>query len=97
MPTIARFHGIAVFFPTRDHNPPHFHASYAGQVVRIVIATLEIQNGSLPKAHLRILLEWASHYQDQLQDRWETVRRGEVPDPIPADWNAPSVPQSYGA
>ena len=36
MPTIARLHGIAVFLPTRDHNPPHFHASYAGQVVRIV-------------------------------------------------------------
>ena len=79
MPTIARIRGIVVYLPLDDHNPPHFHAQYAGHSVRIHIRTLRVLDGSFPPARLRILLEWAERYQNQIQDRWDAARRGESP------------------
>ena len=28
MPEISRFYGIAITMNFREHNPPHFHATY---------------------------------------------------------------------
>lgn len=28
MPVVSRFFGIVISLNYRDHNPPHFHASY---------------------------------------------------------------------
>ena len=30
MPIISRFYGIIIAMYFNDHNPPHFHAKYAG-------------------------------------------------------------------
>ncbi len=32
MPRISAFYGIVVWLYWNDHQPPHFHAGYAGQV-----------------------------------------------------------------
>ncbi|MBT8165522.1 MAG: DUF4160 domain-containing protein [Acidimicrobiia bacterium] len=34
MPRIASFYGITITMYFGDHNPPHFHAMYAGQRAR---------------------------------------------------------------
>lgn len=33
MPEVSRFYGIVIKMFFDDHNPPHFHAQYAGQKI----------------------------------------------------------------
>jgi len=33
MPEISRFYGIAITMNYREHNPPHFHATYQEQLL----------------------------------------------------------------
>ncbi len=40
MPEICRFFGIVIKMYWEDHNPPHFHAFYAGEQALIDIVTL---------------------------------------------------------
>jgi hypothetical protein len=42
MPEISRFFGIVIKMFFDDHNPPHFHAEYGGDVALIDIRTLAI-------------------------------------------------------
>jgi len=57
MPEISRFYGIiiAVFFD--DHNPPYFHARYAGEKVVIEIESLRILEGNFPPRALELVIE----------------------------------------
>ena len=48
MPEISRFLGIVIAMYYRDHNPPHFHATYGKYEVRVRIDTGEIISGNLP-------------------------------------------------
>jgi len=50
--------------------PPHFHAKYNEYEVLIVIETLEIYAGSLPKKQLNSVLEWAAVNKTFLQEKW---------------------------
>ena len=51
MPEISRFYGIIIAMFFDDHDPPHFHARYAGKKVAIEIESLRILEGSLPPEH----------------------------------------------
>jgi hypothetical protein len=59
-----------------EHNPPHFHASYAGREAAISIDTLEIQFGDLPKRARVLAVEWASLHRAELQANWDLARAG---------------------
>lgn len=37
MPTISYFREIKIFVNWREHRPPHFHATYGGEEVLILI------------------------------------------------------------
>ncbi len=37
MPEISRFFGIVIAMYYRDHQPPHFHARYGGDVVEVAL------------------------------------------------------------
>lgn len=41
MPEISRFFGIVIKMFFDDHNPPHFHAEYGGDLVLIDISNTE--------------------------------------------------------
>ena len=45
MPEISRFYGIVVRLFYGDHAPPHFHAEYAGEQVKIGIRDLNVLRG----------------------------------------------------
>lgn len=45
MPEISLFGGIRIMMFYSDHNPPHFHAEYAGHK-----ALVDIQHGYVSKA-----------------------------------------------
>lgn len=50
MPTISQFFGIVIQMFWREHAPPHFHALYGEHEATIDIRTLDVLNGSLPRA-----------------------------------------------
>ena len=71
MPTICMFRGIKVYINWREHQPPHFHATYGGNEVTILIKELEVLSGSLPHKQLKMLLGWAAFHQEELMENWE--------------------------
>lgn len=70
MPTISMFRGIKVYINWRDHQPPHFHATYGGQEVIVLIRDLEVMEGSIPSKQLKMLLGWAAFHQEELLENW---------------------------
>ncbi len=82
MPRISHFFGITVTMYFNDHEPAHFHASYAGEEVRVGISDLQPLSGSVPRRAWALLLEWAALYRLQLRDNWERARVGEPLRPI---------------
>ena len=55
MPRISEFFGVVIAMYFSDHNPPHFHAEYAGDEAEFSINTLEILEGQLPRRARRSL------------------------------------------
>lgn len=82
MPTISTFRGIKVYMNWREHQPPHFHATYGGDEVSVSIRDLEVIDGSLPHKQLKILLGWAALRQDELMDNWELAEKKQELFPI---------------
>jgi hypothetical protein len=54
VPRISEFFGIVVTMYYNDHAPPHFHARYAEHEVTIVIESLEVLDGALPRRALAL-------------------------------------------
>ena len=75
MPTISIFYGIVVQMFWDDHNPPHFHAFYAGYAVQINIQTFEIIKGKMPKRALSLILEWTSDHRMELLEDWKLCQK----------------------
>jgi hypothetical protein len=72
MPVIARFFGIIVkmYFSQSEHGIPHFHAIYGEYNGVFRIDTLELIEGDLPERAQKLVREWASLYQIELQRIW---------------------------
>lgn len=86
MPELCRFYGVLIKMYFDDHNPPHFHAVYAGEEALIEIGTLAIISGSLPSRALGLVVEWASQHRPELQEAWDRAKNLEAPgkiDPLP--------------
>ena len=86
MPEISRFYGIVIRMYFEDHNPPHFHAHYAGREARVDIRSLAVISGSLPPRATGMVAEWAALHQGELLELWERARNLEplhTIDPLP--------------
>ncbi len=73
MPTISRFSGIIITIHYDDHAPPHFHARCGEHEALIMISTLEVLEGDLPRNKLTIVLEWAKIHHDGLMEEWNNA------------------------
>ena len=62
-----------------DHPPPHFHAVYGEHNALISIESLEIIEGDLPKRAQKLVIEWASLYQEDLIEIWESQEFRKLP------------------
>ncbi len=82
MPEICRFFGIVIRMFYNDHQPPHFHAEYAGSEALLIIESLEIYRGELPRRALALVLEWAALHRDELRNAWQMAQGGRTPQPI---------------
>jgi hypothetical protein len=67
MPRISTFYGIVATMYHSDHAPPHFHARYGEHEAQIVIETGEPLAGYLPIRALRLIREWTSLHEAELQ------------------------------
>lgn len=81
MPVIARFYGILIkmYFSQSEHGVPHFHAMYGEYNGVFSIETLEMIVGDLPKRSQRLIKEWASQYQNDLLQMWQTNEFRKLP------------------
>ena len=82
MPTICMFRGIKIYINWREHQPPHFHATYAGQEVLVSIQELEAIEGELPNKQQKMLLGWAALHQDELLENWNLAQQQQELFPI---------------
>lgn len=74
MPEISRFYGIVIKIYFDDHQPPHFHAEYAGSQALVSIDTLAVIAGSLPPRARGLVTEWASLHRDELKADWQNAK-----------------------
>jgi Domain of unknown function (DUF4160) len=79
MPEIARFYGIVIKVFFGDHPPPHFHAIYGKYNALVSIESLEIIEGDLPSRAQKLVLEWATLYQQDLFQMWNTQEFRKLP------------------
>ena len=82
MPEISRFYGIIIAMFFDDHNPPHFHARYAGEKVTIEIESLRIIEGQISPWALGLIIEWAAQHKEELLNNWELAKNNQTPNKI---------------
>jgi hypothetical protein len=70
MPVISRFYGIVIMIFFKDHNPPHFHAKYEGQIGIFNIRTHRMMAGRLPPNALRLVRKWLKLHERELLEDW---------------------------
>lgn len=79
MPEVARFYGIVIKVFFGDHPPPHFHAIYGEYNALVSIESLGIIEGDLPGRAQKLVLEWATLYQQDLLQMWNTQEFRKLP------------------
>ncbi|MCW6038492.1 DUF4160 domain-containing protein [Spirulina subsalsa FACHB-351] len=79
MPEITRFYGIIIKMFFGDHAPPHFHAVYGEYNALISIESLEMIEGDLPSRAEKMVLEWATLYQQDLLNIWNSQKFVKLP------------------
>jgi hypothetical protein len=79
MPVIARFYGIIIKMYFREHGVPHFHAIYGEYNGVFEVETLEMIEGDLPPRAQRLVREWGSRYQADVQEMWNTQKFRQLP------------------
>jgi len=77
VPEVSRFFGIVIFLNYNDHQPPHFHARYAGDTVVVGITSLTVLAGSMKARALGLVLEWAARHKAEILEDWDRARRGQ--------------------
>ena len=79
MPEVSRFFGTSIRMYFDDHNPPHFHAIYAGAEAEVGIDPITLLRGRFPRRALGMVMEWAAVHQQELLDNWELLRHDQPP------------------
>jgi len=70
MPKLSQFHGIIISMNFSDHPPPHFHVKHGEHQACVSIATGRISTGTLPDRAFRLVHEWWSLHQAELEANW---------------------------
>jgi len=73
VPEISRFLGIVIGMFYRDHQPPHFHASYGDYEITVGIED-GIVTGKFPRRALTHVLEWYQAHREELRQNWELAK-----------------------
>jgi len=79
MPEVTRFYGIVIKIFFGDHPPPHFHAVYGEYNALFSIELLEVIEGDLPNRAEKLVIEWATLYQRELLNMWNSQEFCKLP------------------
>lgn len=82
MPRISAFYGIVIWMYYADHDPPHFHATYAEHDAIVEIATGRVIRGGLPVHAQRLVATWTAEHQAALMGNWARARQGQPLHPV---------------
>ena len=70
MPRIGEVLGVLIYVYAEDHNPPHIHAIYGDEEMKIEIATGTVLAGSLPGSKQALALNWLRANRAAALDAW---------------------------
>ena len=81
MPEISRFLGIVIAILYRDHEPPHFHATYGEYEIMVRIRD-GVVTGTFPHRALGHVTEWYAAHRPELEENWQRARNRQPLKPI---------------
>jgi hypothetical protein len=81
VPEISRFLGIVIAILYRDHEPPHFHATYGEYEIKVGILD-GVVKGKFPRRALVHVLEWYELHREELEHDWQLARERKPLRPI---------------
>ncbi len=76
MPTISTFFGIVIKMFFDDHNPPHFHAEYQGDMAVFDFRGNILAGDIRSRTAVRLIREWIDLHQTELAENWEDLQNG---------------------
>lgn len=77
MPLISNFYGISILMFFQEHNPPHFHAKYGGEIGIFSIKSGIMIAGNLPFYAKKLVKEWFKLHKQELLDNWQRAEKGQ--------------------
>jgi len=77
MPTISVFFGIVIKMFYDDHNPPHFHAEYQGEMAVFDFRGNILRGNIRSRTAVRLIREWVDLRQTELERNWDRMQEGE--------------------
>lgn len=83
VPLLSTFFGIVVRMYFEDHDPEHFHVSYAEHHAIVEIETGVVRAGRLPRRCAVMVEEWRLLHLAELRSAWKAVRASRTPRRIP--------------
>ena len=80
-PEISRFYGIKLTmrFPSKEHNPPHIHAAYAGYNASFSIKDGMILDGKFPQKGTKMVVEFIERNRNELMEMWKKAKYKKLP------------------
>lgn len=80
-PEISRFYGIKLTmrFPSKEHNPPHIHAAYAGYNASFAIEDGTILDGKFPKRGTKMVVTFIERNKKELMEMWKNGNYKKLP------------------
>ena len=73
MPKLLDSEGVRVYIYPDDHPPPHVHAYWAGEAVKIAIEDARVIIGALPRAKLDVARRFIIENRVLLFERWQSL------------------------
>ena len=78
MPVVSTFFGIVIRMFYREHGIAHFHAEYQGQQATFTLEGDLLAGEIGSRTARRLIKEWATAHQAELQANWNRLREGEA-------------------
>jgi hypothetical protein len=76
MPRISAFFGIIIWMYYDEHNPPHLHAEFQGNLAVLDFQGSIIKGDLRSRTALRLVRDWIDLHVQELQEDWELARAG---------------------
>jgi len=76
MATISVFFRIVIKMFFDDHNPPHFHAEYQGEMAVFDFRGNILRGDIGSRTAVRLIREWGDLHQAELEENWVEMQAG---------------------